>query len=128
MSQRVDISVLVEGIAGLLEAIAEAGAEYRAQKKLETADGQTHAVDYVATDASYFDFKNYDGLIFPSVIRIWRPQEEYSVTLTIEKMSLNQPLTNEQFVLNQPPGSQFVHLDSATPTAASDGTPGLPPR
>ncbi len=52
MSQRADISVLVEGIAGLLEAIAEAGAEYRAQRKLQTADGQTHAVDYVATDAS----------------------------------------------------------------------------
>ncbi len=79
---------------------------------------------YVATDATYLDFKDYSGLMFPSVIRIWRPQEEYSVTLTIDKLTLNQPLTDEQFVLNQPPGSQLVHLDSATPTAAaSDGRP-----
>jgi outer membrane lipoprotein-sorting protein len=78
---------------------------------------------YLATDATYFDFKNYNGLMFPSVIRIWRPQEEYSVGLTIEKMALNQSLTDEQFALNQPPGSQLVRLDSATPTSASNTGP-----
>ncbi len=77
---------------------------------------------YLATDATYFDFKNFDGLLFPSTIRIWRPQEEYSVTLTIEKMTINQPLTDEQFVLNQPPGSQLVQLDKGASTAASNGT------
>ncbi|MGZ4812896.1 MAG: hypothetical protein ACXVZQ_10385 [Terriglobales bacterium] len=76
---------------------------------------------YVATDASYYDFKNYTGLTFPSVIRVWRPQEEYSVSITIEKLNINQPLTDEQFALNQPPGSQLQRLDSATPTAASNG-------
>ncbi len=81
---------------------------------------------YLATDAAYFDFKDYSGLMFPTVIRIWRPQEEYSVTLSIEKLTLNQPLTDTQFVLNQPPGSQLVQLDSATPTAASNG--GVQPR
>jgi outer membrane lipoprotein-sorting protein len=77
----------------------------------------------VATDATYSDFKDYNDLRFPSVINIWRPQEEYSVTLTIEKLTLNQPLSNEQFVLNQPPGSQLIELDSATPRAAGDGSP-----
>ena len=68
-----------------------------------------------------YDFKNYTGLTFPSVTRVWRPQEEYSVSITIEKLNINQPLTDEQFALSQPPGSQLQRLDNATPTAASNG-------
>jgi outer membrane lipoprotein-sorting protein len=82
---------------------------------------------YLATDATYYDFKDYSGLTFPSTIRIWRPQEEYSVSITIEKLTINQPLTDDQFALSQPPGSQLVQLDSATPTAASNSN-GTPPR
>jgi outer membrane lipoprotein-sorting protein len=82
---------------------------------------------YLATDATYYDFKDYSGLMFPSTIRIWRPQEEYSVTIMIEKLTINQSLNDEQFALNQPPGSQLVQLDSATPTAASNSG-SSPPR
>jgi hypothetical protein len=52
VSQGVEIVLLVQGLAALLQAVAEAGAEYRAQKKLQTADGKVHDVDYVAADAS----------------------------------------------------------------------------
>ncbi|MBZ5629523.1 MAG: hypothetical protein LAO06_11730 [Acidobacteriia bacterium] len=82
---------------------------------------------YLATDATYFDFKDYSGAKLPSVIRIWRPQEEYSVTISMEKLTTNQPLTDDQFVLNQPPGSQLVQLDSTIPTAASNSG-GVQPR
>ena len=82
---------------------------------------------YIATDATYFDFKDFSGLLFPSEIRVWRPQEEYSVTLKIDKLTVNQPLTDDQFALNQPPGAQLVQLDKSPPTAASTGT-GAPPR
>jgi hypothetical protein len=43
------------------------------------------------------------------------------VTLSIEKLTINQPLTDEQFALSQPPGSQLVELDKSPPTAASNG-------
>lgn len=52
MSQTVDISVVVQGIAALLQAVAEAGAQIRAERKLRASDGTTHEVDYVATDAT----------------------------------------------------------------------------
>jgi outer membrane lipoprotein-sorting protein len=69
----------------------------------------------LVTDTLYNEFKDYGGVKFPSVIHIWRPQEEYSITLSIVKMTLNQPLTEEQFALQQPPGAQLVRLDQPPP-------------
>jgi hypothetical protein len=65
----------------------------------------------VATDAKYAEYKDYDGFSFPSRIEIYRPQEEYDITLNMLKVEINVPLTDEQFVLNQPAGAQVVHLD-----------------
>ena len=48
---------------------------------------------------------------FPSRIEIFRPQEEYDITLNLLKVDINQPLTDDQFVLQQPPGAEVVHLD-----------------
>jgi len=76
---------------------------------------------YVATDATYEDFKNYNGVMFPSAIRIWRPQEEYAVTLIIDKLTVNQPLSNDQFVLNQPPGSHLQQLGNGNASTAANG-------
>ena len=50
MSQGVEIVVAVQGLALLMKALAEAGAEVRAERRLRTEAGETHAVDYVATD------------------------------------------------------------------------------
>ncbi len=72
---------------------------------------------YVATDASYDDFKPINGMQFPNLIRIWRPQEEYTVTLHIVKLELNKPMTPDQFALEQPPGSTLVNLDDHLHTA-----------
>jgi hypothetical protein len=65
----------------------------------------------VATDARYADYKDFDGLSFPSRIEIFRPQEEYDITLNMLKVDINKPLTDEQFVLEQPAGAVVVHLD-----------------
>ncbi len=75
---------------------------------------------YVATDARYEDFRSFGNLLFPAQIAIWRPQEEYSITLNIIKLTLNQPVTDQQFALVQPPGAQVVNLNH-TPPAAPPG-------
>ncbi len=64
----------------------------------------------IATKATYEDFAEYDGISFPSVITINRPKEEYTIKITIEKLQLNIPLSDDQFVLNQPPGAQVTTL------------------
>lgn len=65
----------------------------------------------VATDAHYAEYKDYDGFSFPSRIEIYRPQEEYDITLNMLKVEINTPLRDDQFVLEQPAGAQVVHLD-----------------
>jgi Domain of unknown function (DUF4292) len=65
----------------------------------------------VATDAHYAEYKDYNGVSFPSRIEIYRPQEEYDITLNMVKLEINVPLKDDQFVLNQPPGAIVVRLD-----------------
>jgi outer membrane lipoprotein-sorting protein len=71
----------------------------------------------VATDTHYYKFQDFSGVMFPSIIDIYRPQERYTVELTIENMKINTPLRSDQFALSQPPGSQLVDVDR-TPAAA----------
>jgi outer membrane lipoprotein-sorting protein len=79
---------------------------------------------YVASDITYSNFTDYGGITFPAYIHIWRPQEEYSIGLHLLKLQLNQPLTDEQFVLNQPPGAQVVHLDVPPGKTDNSAPPG----
>jgi hypothetical protein len=64
-----------------------------------------------ATDSRYERYQDYNGMRFPAQIQIRRPQEEYDITLNIVKLQLNQPLSDEQFVLEQPAGADVIHLD-----------------
>jgi hypothetical protein len=65
----------------------------------------------VATDARYAEYKEYDGVSYPSRIEIKRPQEEYDITLNMLKVEINHPLSDDQFVLQQPAGAEVVRLD-----------------
>jgi hypothetical protein len=71
-----------------------------------------HEDGTLATDARYAEYKDFDGVSYPSRIEIYRPQEEYDIRLNMLKVEINKPLSNEQFTLEQPPGAQVVHLDS----------------
>jgi outer membrane lipoprotein-sorting protein len=82
---------------------------------------------YIASDVRYSNFSDHEGIDFPNQIDIWRPQEEYAINLTIQKLSVNPPLTDEQFALQQPAGAQVVRLDAPNSTRNSGGD-GDPPR
>ncbi|HZP21808.1 MAG TPA: DUF4292 domain-containing protein [Terriglobales bacterium] len=79
----------------------------------------------IATEATYQVYQDYNGVSFPSVIEIQRPQEEYSIRLTVEKLVINEPLRDDQFALQQPPGSQLIDLDLPQ-TATSGSSPSAP--
>jgi outer membrane lipoprotein-sorting protein len=66
----------------------------------------------LVTEASYSNYKDNAGVLFPSVIEIRRPEEEYDITLRMVKLEINLPLDNTKFVLNKPPGAQEIRLDT----------------
>jgi Domain of unknown function (DUF4292) len=72
----------------------------------------------LVTDVHYADYKDYDGVSFPSRIEISRPQEEYNITLNMLKVEINKTLRDDQFALEQPPGADVVHLDKPQSQAA----------
>lgn len=77
----------------------------------------------VATVATYQVYQDHNGVTFPNVIEINRPQEEYSIRLTVEKLIINETLRDDQFALQQPPGSQLIDLDQPNQTASSVSRP-----
>jgi hypothetical protein len=64
----------------------------------------------VATDVTYSEPQDYNGVRFPSLIEIERPKEEYRIVLKMIKLILNEPLKPEQFQLEIPPGTTVTEL------------------
>jgi outer membrane lipoprotein-sorting protein len=75
----------------------------------------------LVTDVRYGEYKDYEGIKFATQTEIERPQEEYDITLNIVKLEFNQPLTDDQFVLQQPPGAVVVRLGQDSQGRGSDG-------
>jgi outer membrane lipoprotein-sorting protein len=62
----------------------------------------------VVTDVLYDKYREFNGVFFPTNIKIWRPQEEYSIKLAVTKMTINGPIMDDQFVLEAPSGADMA--------------------
>ncbi len=72
----------------------------------------------ILTDARYSNWKVYDNVSFPAHIEINRPRDEYGVVIDIVKMDINNGVTDDKFVLNQPEGTKLQILGQpASPPA-----------
>jgi outer membrane lipoprotein-sorting protein len=71
---------------------------------------------YIKSDTKYSEWRTFNGIGFPTLIDIQRPQDGYELILTVLDMKINQPeVTAEKFVLNQPPNAKVKVLGTATP-------------
>jgi outer membrane lipoprotein-sorting protein len=64
----------------------------------------------VFSDVRYADWQGGDAARFPRHIWLERPQEDYRLEIQINKLTLNETITDEQFRLEQPPGAELVRL------------------
>ncbi len=58
----------------------------------------------IVTRAFYSNYGHFGSITFPQKIRIERPLDEYSLTLTILKVTFNEKLDDDQFELKIPDG------------------------
>jgi len=67
-------------------------------------------------------------LSYPRDIHIWRPQDDYKLEIRILKLTVNEPISPDRFVLTQPPGTKLVHVREAASETQPGGTqPGAKP-
>ena len=64
----------------------------------------------VETSATYDKYQEFNGIQFPTMIEITRPLDEYVLKLQVTKLTLNEPLENDQFELKVPPGVKVQQL------------------
>jgi hypothetical protein len=62
------------------------------------------------TQVNYGPYQDFNGTTYPSTITLKRPLENYQLSATIERVTLNTPLTNEQFHEDIPDGYKKVEL------------------
>jgi Domain of unknown function (DUF4292) len=62
----------------------------------------------IVTDIHYDDYREFNGVFFPTSILIWRPREEYSIRLQVTKLTINGPIMDDQFVLEPPSGAALA--------------------
>jgi outer membrane lipoprotein-sorting protein len=74
------------------------------QQDIYDADGK------VVTQAAYSNYQKYGDISFPSKIVITRPLDQYSLTVTITKLTLNQAMDKDQFEMKIPDNVPIQHM------------------
>ncbi|WP_188552711.1 DUF4292 domain-containing protein [Edaphobacter dinghuensis] len=75
------------------------------QQDIYDADGK------IVTQAVYSNYQKYGDISFPSKIVITRPLDQYSLTVSITKLTLNQQMDNDQFDLKIPDNVPVQHMN-----------------
>jgi len=64
----------------------------------------------VNADVRYSQWDSFGGTRFPRQIALTRPGEDYVLRLGINKLTVNEPIPGERFVLQQPAGTELVDV------------------
>lgn len=59
---------------------------------------------HIVTQAFYSDYQKFGDIPFPMKIEIRRPQDQYGLTITVTKLTVNTKLDDDQFDLKFPEG------------------------
>ena len=78
----------------------------------------------VLSDARYSDWKVSDRVPFPKVIDINRPKDGYGVVITLLKVEINEPISDDKFALEQPEGSVLQVLGTKPAQGSNAPSPG----
>jgi len=74
----------------------------------------------LGSDVSYGAWDAFGNIAFPRRITLSRPDNDYKLEIGIKKVTLNETVPAERFVLNQPPGSELVNAGEESPASKSE--------
>lgn len=64
----------------------------------------------VTADMRYSGWDTFGTVRFAGQIRLVRPGEDYGLDISIKKLTPNQPISADKFELQQPSGTELVHV------------------
>lgn len=77
----------------------------------------------LGSDISYAGWAPAGAANYPRQITLSRPDNDYKLQIGIKKVTLNETITPDRFVLNQPPGTELVNAEEQ----AAPAPPGKKP-
>ena len=81
------------------------------RSNLQVARVEEFAAGGIASsDVRYSDWQAAGDKSYPRQIDIARPVEDYQLTIHVNKVTLNEPIGDDRFVLKQPPGTELVRV------------------
>ena len=72
-------------------------------------------------DIHYSDYRDFDGITYPTDIQLKRPIEDYALQIAVEKAVFNQPIPEQKFELKKPANAQLVDLSDNAQPGDQDG-------
>lgn len=69
------------------------------------------------SDINYYGYKEAGGVPYPGEVVFRRPIEDYSLRIKVNKVKMNDVLTEDKFVLDRPKDAEFVDLSEPSRTA-----------
>lgn len=61
-------------------------------------------------DVNYADYRDFQGIRYPAQINLSRPEQDYTLAITIAKATFNKPIPAKDFILKRPPNATVVKL------------------
>lgn len=87
--------------------------EWFDREDLELVRAQFYEPDGTCTeDVQYSNYQDFQGIHYPTHIDLSRPEDDYEVTITIEKATFNELIAPEKFELKMPEGAELVDLSA----------------
>jgi len=69
----------------------------------------------LVSDVRYSGWDNLGGVRYAGQISLERPENDYRLDIGVTKLTLNQTISADRFVLQQPPGTQLERVGESAP-------------
>jgi outer membrane lipoprotein-sorting protein len=100
----------------VLEKSSDADLNLRRRIWFDREDLRIDRVQFYGAGGAYLEgvqyagYRDFEGVRYPTRIQVTRPVEDYGLSITVQKVTFNQPIAPEKFELKQPQGVQRVEL------------------
>ena len=106
-------------VVGVLDAGDNGALNLKRQIWFDRKDLRIDRIEFFGRQGVYLEgvqyaaYQDFQGIRYPTRIKLTRPVEDYALSINLQKVTFNQPIAPEKFELKQPQGVERVELSDA---------------